>query len=294
MTVSEGVREADAGRAVGGQEGSGGLVAALDVGGTAIKAGLFDRAGEMTYATSVPTGREAGPDAVVETIERVAAELIVRAHTRGQDIAAVGVAIPGHVDETSGVAVYSENLGWNQVPLRDRLVARLGRKVVVSHDVRCGCIAEHQLGAGKGLSDFVFVTLGTGIGAAMIIRDRLYLGAHGVVGELGHTTVETNGPPCACGRNGCLEAVSSASSVEREYRQLSGQGISAQQVFERAAAGDQDAATVVARAIRGLAVGIINCSMILDPEVVILGGGLARAGDSLFAPLRRAVEGTYP
>lgn len=199
-------------------------VIALDVGGTGMKAALVGADGTLLYEARRATGRERGPDAVVESILAFAAEL--RAHGEeqfGESAAAAGVAVPGIVDAENGIAVYASNLGWRDVPMRDKLGERLGGvPVALGHDVRTGGLAEGRIGAGKGADRFLFVPLGTGIAGAIGIAGTIEAGAHGYAGEIGHIVVRPDGPDCGCGQRGCLETLASASAVSRAWAAASG------------------------------------------------------------------------
>ncbi|WP_067833619.1 ROK family protein [Actinomadura kijaniata] len=252
---------------------------ALDVGGTSMKGGLVAADGTVLLAESRSTGRERGPDAVVTAVGDFAAELAERA---GNAPVAAGVAVPGIVDEAAGTAVYSANLGWRDTPLRALLEARLGMPVGLGHDVRTGGLGEAAHGAGRGRGDFLFVPLGTGIAAAMIINGSPYPGATGAGGEIGHMVVRPGGEACACGQAGCLEVYSSASALPRRYGDAS---LRTEDVLARAAAGDPVAARVWEEALDALADALTAATMLLDPSLVVLGGGLAGSGERLTVPL---------
>ncbi|GGO87056.1 ROK family protein [Wenjunlia tyrosinilytica] len=268
-------------------------VIALDVGGTGMKAALVAADGTLLHEERRPTARERGPDAVVETVLDFAAELRgIGERTYGEPAAAAGVAVPGTVDEENGVAVFSANLGWRDVPMRELLSKRLGgASVALGHDLRTGGLAEGRLGAGRGQDRFLFLALGTGIAAAIGIEGRIEAGAHGSAGELGHVVVRPDGPVCGCGRNGCLEAVASAAAVTRDWaRAGGGPGADAADAARAVEAGDPRALAVWDEAVRALADGLVIAVTLLDPRVLIVGGGLAEAGETLFAPLREAVR----
>jgi glucokinase len=203
--------------------------------------------------------------------------------------AAVGVAVPGLVDEAAGVARASVNLGWQDVPLRRLLAERLGLPVAVAHDVRAAARAEAELGAAQGCDDWLLVTLGTGVGAAVVIGGRPYGGAHGTGGELGHMVVDPDGPECACGARGCVESLASAGAVERRYASEAAERPSAREVVERAGQGDEAAARVWREAVEALAAGLAAYVVLMDPERIVVGGGLADAGGALFGPLAGAL-----
>ncbi|MEU4128338.1 ROK family protein [Streptomyces wuyuanensis] len=268
-------------------------VIALDVGGTGMKAALVGADGALLYESRRATGRERGPEAVVEDILGFAAELRAHGEERyGLSAAAAGVAVPGIVDTANGVAVYAANLGWRDVPLRALLGERLGGvPVALGHDVRTGGLAEGRIGAGRGTDRFLFVPLGTGIAGAIGIGGAIEEGAHGCAGEIGHVVVRSGGPECGCGQRGCLETLASASAVSRAWAAASGDpDADAADCAKAVASGDETAARVWQEAVDALADGLVTALTLLDPRTLIIGGGLAEAGETLFTPLRAAVE----
>ncbi|KUO20511.1 ROK family protein [Streptomyces dysideae] len=268
-------------------------VIALDVGGTGMKAALIGENGELLHQARRPTGRERGPDAVVDAILDFAAEL--RAHGAehlGEPASAAGVAVPGIVDEQQGIAAYAANLGWRDVPLRDRLTTRLdGIPVALGHDVRTGGLAEGRIGAGKGADRFLFVALGTGIAGAIGVDGRVEAGAHGFAGEIGHIVVRPGGTPCPCGQRGCLERFASAAAVSEAWAVATGDPeADAADCAKAVTSGDPNAVRVWQQAVDTLADGLVTALTLLDPRTLIIGGGLAEAGETLFTPLRDAVR----
>jgi glucokinase len=268
-------------------------VIALDVGGTGMKAALVGAGGELLHQARRATGRERGPEAVVESILGFAAEL--RAHGErhlGEPAAAAGVAVPGIVDADRGIAAYSANLGWRDVPLRDLLSRRLaGAPVALGHDVRTGGLAEGRIGAGRGADRFLFVPLGTGIAGAIGIGGRVEAGAHGFAGEIGHVVVRPGGTPCPCGQHGCLERYASAAAVSAAWAEASGNPeADASDCAKAVASGEPNAVRVWQEAVDALADGLVTALTLLDPRTLIIGGGLAEAGETLFTPLRDAVR----
>ncbi|MFG2227443.1 ROK family protein [Streptomyces sp. NPDC048644] len=268
-------------------------VIALDVGGTGMKAALAGADGTLLYEARRPTGRERGPEAVVDAILGFAAELRDIGRARfGSTAAAAGVAVPGIVDEGAGIAVYSANLGWQDVPMRKLLSERLGGvPVALGQDVRTGGLAEGRIGAGQGAGRFLFVPLGTGIAGAIGIEGRIEAGAHGSAGEIGHIVVRPGGRPCGCGQRGCLEVLASAAAVGRDWAAACGDPqAGAADAAKAVASGDPRAAAVWQDAVDALADGLVTGLTLLDPQTLIIGGGLAEAGDTLFVPLREAVR----
>ena len=176
---------------------------ALDVGGTMIKGALAGRDGAFLRTRRWPTAREEGPEAVVQRILQAAAELAETARAElGTPARAAGVAVPGSVDEDNGMALYSANIGWRDVPLRSLLEDRLRLPSAVAHDVRAASLGEGSLGAARGLGDYLFVGIGTGIGGGIVSGGQPQRGAHGLAGEIGHVIVQPGGPLCGCGAHG--------------------------------------------------------------------------------------------
>ncbi|MFF8918498.1 ROK family protein [Streptomyces sp. NPDC015032] len=268
-------------------------VIALDVGGTGMKAALVGADGALLHEARRATGRERGPDAVVESILAFAADLRAYGEEHfGESAVAAGVAVPGIVDAENGVAVYASNLGWRDVPMRRLLGERLGGvPVALGHDVRTGGLAEGRIGAGRGADRFLFMPLGTGIAGAIGIAGTIESGAHGYAGEIGHIVVWPDGPDCGCGQRGCLETLASASAVTRAWAAASGDPTAdAADCAKAVESGDPAAVEVWRNAVDALAAGLVTALTLLDPRMLIIGGGLAEAGETLFTPLRAAVE----
>nr|WP_065848749.1 ROK family protein [Streptomyces mutomycini] len=268
-------------------------VIALDVGGTGMKAALVGADGALLHEARRATGRDRGAEAVVETILGFAADLYAYGEKHlGEGAVAAGVAVPGIVDAEHGIAVYAANLGWRDVPLRRLIGDRLGGiPVALGHDVRTGGLAEGRIGAGRGADRFLFVPLGTGIAGAIGIAGTIEAGAHGCAGEIGHIVVRPDGPECGCGQRGCLETLASAAAVSRAWAAASGDpDADAADCAEAVASGDPVALRVWQDAVEALAAGLVTALTLLDPRTLIIGGGLAEAGETLFTPLRAAVE----
>lgn len=264
-------------------------VVALDVGGTAMKAAIVDEQYRMLASSKVPTRREAGPDAVVERIVGTVADLRGAARERGWDVRAAGVVVPGVVDERRGIAVFSSNIGWRDVPLVEQLTARLDVPVAFGHDVRAGGLAEGALGAARGASDYLFLPIGTGIAGAVVLNGEAYSG-HGYAGEIGHIVLDPDGAPCGCGARGCLETIASASGIAARYAERTGHRVEALEISTRVLGGDPDATAVWDAAVTALAGVLGGYTSVLAPDVVVVGGGLATARDTLIDPLERALD----
>lgn len=270
--------------------GAGHPVVAFDVGGTDIKAALVDDGGRIVELLRRPTpldGERTGDAVVAATVALL--EEFRRTHSELQPVAA-GLVVPGHVDEARGVGVLAENLGWREYPFRDLAAQALGIPVAFSHDVRAAGEAEYRLGAAKDFRDVVVVAIGTGIAGAIFIDGTLFTGG-GMAGEIGHSRV-ADGPECACGGRGCLEAVASAAAIARRYTALSGVPVAgSREVLERAKSGDAAARRIWDSALDALALDLSHTVALLAPEAVVIGGGLAQAGDDLFLPLAERLEG---
>ncbi|QTE31429.1 ROK family protein [Pengzhenrongella sicca] len=267
----------------------GAAVLAFDVGGTDLKAALVDEAGSILEIVRVPTPRDGArtADAVVAQVGELARRL-ASSHPQVRPTAA-GLLVPGYVDDEAGVGIFSENLGWTDYPFRARAESALGLVVAFGHDVRAAGEAEYRLGAAAPFRDVVVVTIGTGIAGAIFLEGRPYAGG-GMAGEIGHSKV-ADGPECVCGRNGCLEAIASASAIARRYTFASGIAVNgAKEVLERAAFGDPVAAGIWESALDALALVFSHTVALLAPEAIVLGGGLAQAGALLLEPLERRLD----
>jgi glucokinase len=263
---------------------------ALDVGGTTIKGAVVDHDGTVMARLRRPTPpHDNGPDQVLAAILATIDEL-ARAGPRSTGVRAVGLVVTGIVDERRGMAVHSENVGWRNVPVRSLVEQATGLPVGFGHDVRAGTLAEWRMGAGRGLEDLVFVPVGTGVSAGIVLQGRLITGG-GYAGEIGHLDVG-HGEPCTCGGRGCVEALASAAAIARRYAAVSGRPVAgAREVAERMVAGDPTARRVWDDATDALALALAWVSVVLAPQAILLGGGLARSGSLLLEPVGRALGG---
>jgi glucokinase len=256
----------------------------IDVGGTTMKAAFrtVDAAGalgrpEHAARTATP------PDESAADALGAFAEQLIAAHG---PVDAVGLAIPGIVDDTAGIAEFSVAPTWTGLPLRELMARRLGTPVALGHDVRLGGLAEGRIGAAVDSRDYLFLALGTGVGGMLCLDGRPRLGPHHRAAELGHVIVEPGGAACGCGQRGCLETIASATGISRLYQGAAGVPASAREVAALAAAGDEQAASVWSHAVDALAVALLIAVTVLDLELVVVGGGVAEAGEQLLGPLR--------
>jgi glucokinase len=255
-----------------------------------VKAGLFDADGLEYGRSEWPTPRHLGPNAVVDTIIDAIFELRARLPESAR-LRAAGLVVPGIVDAQQGIAVYATNLGWDRLPLRQIVAEAAGLPVVLDHDVRAAGLAELELGAGKGLQEVLFVALGTGIAAAVITRGQVLTGATGRAGELGHVPVFPDGEWCACQQRGCTETYASAAALARRYSAASGgSDVSAKEVISRATAGDPLAQSIFQDGVAALGRALVSYVLLMDPELIIIGGGMSAAGAVLIEPLTLEVQ----
>lgn len=258
-------------------------VIGVDVGGTQIKAATFFGS-KHGAITRVPTAREEGPEAITKRVLKLITEMV------GAEPAAkaIGIALAGEINEETGVAEASENLGWDKVPFRQLIQEATSLPVGVGHDVRAGGVAEMTFGALRGVTDGLFMPIGTGISGAMVIGG--VLNSHRLGGEIGHLDVGTE-RACACGSKGCLETIATGPSIAARYLEKSGNQVpGAAEVVARANAGELAAQEVWSSAIEAIAVALTSYISILAPSVVVIGGGVSKSGDGLIKPLRESLQ----
>jgi len=282
-------------------------VLGIDIGGTNIVVGAVTEDGSRVRGlVSEPTGVPEGPDAVIGRILRMARSVmaVARAEDSDAEIIGVGVGAPGPLNRKKGLVIFTPNLRWTNMPLRDRIGKALDLPASLDNDANCAMLGEHWVGAAKGAMNAVCFTIGTGIGGGIVVDGKLVHGASDVAAEIGHITIDVNGRRCGCGNDGCLEAYASGPAIARRAMEAIEAGaasqmsttpggpasITAQTVFECAAAGDALADELVRDTARYLGVGIANMLNIMNPEVVVICGGVTKAGDHLFVPLRREVS----
>jgi glucokinase len=252
-------------------------ILAVDVGGTTIKAAVTDASGIQLIADAVPTPRGADAVAAVAAL----GDRLIAAYG---PVTAAGVLLPGIVDPDRRTGVYSANVGWSDLEFGAPLEAAWRVPVGVGHDVTWAGLAEAATGAARGVSDFAFVALGTGISAAIMSGGRMLTRPGAQPGELGHVVVSPGGPECSCGARGCLEAIASARAIAAAY------GVtSAGEVFAAAASEDTRARQVIETATGALADGLALLVALVAPQLIVLGGGLSLAGAALAEPVAKAL-----
>ena len=285
------------------------LYIGIDLGGTNIKTGIVDSQGNVLKKISVPTGH--GPDAVIANMVSAANRAVDQAGVNLDQIAAIGIASPGSLSKSTGVVVRCANLpGWDSVPLCDLVSKALGKPTIMENDARAAVYGEFMAGAGRSstIRSMIMITLGTGVGSGMILDGRLVRGHTGMAGEIGHLIVVSGGELCGCGQRGCLEAYASASRVHRRAMQVLQNSNAtsslrnvifkvgcptARDVAEHARRGDTLALQIWDETCRFIAVGCVNASHLMDPEIIVLGGGMAAAGKLLLDSVERHFREQY-
>jgi glucokinase len=283
-------------------------IVGIDLGGTNIVCGCVAEDGSTIHGVvSVPTGAEQGPDAVVQRIITAAKQSIAdsRATVPGLEVIGAGVGAPGPLDTRTGVVLLTPNLGWVNMPLRQRLESGLGLRTALDNDANCAVLGEWWRGAARGTRIAVGLTIGTGIGGGIIIDGRLYHGASDIAGEVGHMTIDANGRRCKCGNYGCIEAYASGPNIALRAVEALESGaesslpsyvggdlskITAQTVYQAAQAGDELGLEVVHDTAKFLGAAVAGLINIFNPEAIVIVGGVTLAGESLFTPLRREVS----
>ena len=285
-------------------------VVGVDIGGTNIVVGVVPEVGgEPESLRSQPTRSERGADAVVDDVVRMAGEVIDEAlASRGGSpdrIIGVGIGCPGPLDLERGLVLTTPNLGWTNYPIRQRISDGLGLRAALDNDANCATLGEWWQGAARGVRHLAGVTLGTGIGGGLVIDGRIVHGASGVAGEFGHTTIDFTGRRCKCGNYGCLEAYASGPNIAARAREGIEAGyessivdlvdgdlgrITAVTVYDALLQGDKYAHEVMLETARVLGAGVANIVNMFNPEMVVIVGGVTRAGEHLFAPLRSEVR----
>lgn len=286
------------------------FVVGVDLGGTNIVAGAMPvdgsrEIGMRTLPTRAEMGAEGVTDRIAAMIETVVLDVQRETGAERDDILGVGIGSPGPLDRERGVVIVTPNLGWRDYPLRDEVSGRVGMRATLDNDANCATLGEWWCGAAAGGRNVIGMTLGTGIGGGLILEGRLYHGASDAAGEIGHTSIDTNGRRCKCGNYGCLEAYCSGPAIaERAREAMEGENspgmlarvdgdvsrITAHVVYEAARDGDPVARAVVRDTARFLGTGISNLINIFNPDTVVLAGGVTQAGDELLDPLRAEVK----
>ena len=262
----------------------------IDIGGTDTKIGLVDVHQKLIDAVCIPTEAEKPVKEVIQKMGERALELLDKNGIPMDQCVGAGIGVPGTVDRKAGVVRYSNNIRWEEVHLADEIGKYLPIPVEIANNADCAALGEAVAGAGKECSDVVMLTLGTGVGAGIILDGEIYEGRGMGGSELGHMVIVENGEPCTCGRRGCLEAYVSITALKREAYRAAGKEMDQEEIFALAEQGDLEMKKVVEAYIRRLGLGIVNIVNIFRPQLVLLGGDIPKQGEALLSPLRRIVE----
>ena len=275
----------------------------VDVGGTNVKVALVDKTGSIVYSDTVPTRAEMGYEYTIQNIITAIKNLMKESKVAKENIDGIGFGFPGQIDCDNGVVRLAPNIpGWVNIPIADIVSKEFGIPVKVD-DVRCAALAELNFGAGKGTQNLICITVGTGIGSGLILNGKLVRGASNAAGEIGHIKLQMeNGPICGCGDRGCLEAFASGPAIvamaeeyirggkSTKYRELANPDITPYIVAEAAKQGDVVAKQIFETIGTYIGIGLSSVVNLLNPEKIVIGGGVADAGDLLFVPIKNALK----
>lgn len=275
----------------------------IDLGGTNIAVGLVNEEGRIIAKTETPTLASRPYQELIKDMAACAKKVMEEAKITEDELHSIGVGIPGVADK-DGMVIFCTNLGWRNVPLRAELQQYINKPVYMDNDATVAGWAEYQAGVSRGTDSSVFMTLGTGLGSGIVMNGKIWAGAHGAGSELGHLVIEVDGVPCTCGKRGCAERYCSATAIIRMAREACADApnclimravegdmdkINAKVVFDAAKEGDSVAMQVFNRFVKYLAIAINNVISFIDPDMIILGGGVSRAGDFLLDAVKAAL-----
>ena len=276
------------------------LVIGVDLGGTKILTAVVDSQGEMLSSDETITPATKGHEAVIQSMLYSIQRVLKKADVNISALTAIGVGVAGISNPEAGILFSSPNLpGWRDVPLRDIIQGKLGKKTFVINDANAAALGEFYFGAARGTRNFIYITLSTGIGGGIVIDGKIYTGAIGAAGEVGHMTIDDNGPICNCGNKGCWETLASGTALAREAKHRIKEGartsilkyaegdlekVTAQVIHSAAEQGDSLAEELIAWISYYVGVGLANLINIFNPELIVIGGGLSNIGDMLFTP----------
>jgi glucokinase len=281
-------------------------IVGIDLGGTKIATALATEDGNILTMAQRPTNAGDGLDVVLDRLEQAARGVVEQAGIPFSAVFGVGIGAPSPVESITGIVAEPPNLpGWHNVPLKSLMEQRLGLPVYVGNDANVTAQAECFFGAGRGTRNMVYITASTGIGGGMVLNGRPYIGSDGAAGEVGHTIIQEGGPRCMCGNIGCWEALASGTALARDARVLlaegrspllarlvreTGEDVSATTVYRAACQGDQPCQELIANIAHYLGVGLVNLVNIFNPDMIVIGGGMANMGEMLLGPAREVVN----
>lgn len=277
----------------------------VDLGGTNIVAGVVDEYYRIVGRGKMPTSCPRPADEIINDIAETVFKAIEDADISLDDVLSIGIGTPGSVNKRYGIIEYANNLGFENVPIRDILNTKFSKPIYIENDANCAALGEAIAGAGEGVDDFVAVTLGTGVGTGIIVNGKIVNGCNGAAGEMGHMVIVADGEPCTCGRKGCWEAYSSATALIRETKKqmlldkdskmweiVGGdiEKVNGRTAFDAQRAGDESGKKVVDLYIHYLGIGITNLVNTFQPNVLCVGGGIGSEKENLLEPVRKIVE----
>lgn len=281
------------------------LLIGVDIGGTTIKIGIITQEGSILNKWEIDTNKSDGAKSIPNDIWTSIEQKLKELNLEQKCILGIGIGAPGFVDIDTGNVSIAVNLGWQDFKLGEILKELSGLPIIVDNDANIAAVGENWKGSGGHATNIIAVTLGTGVGGGIIANGQVINGVNGTAGEIGHITVEPGGSPCNCGRNGCLETVASATGIVRQGMEAiqSGQTTSlkerylanankltAKDVFESAASGDELAQQIIDRVTDVLGLAIANMATVTNPSIIVIGGGVSKAGEKLLEPLRKAFQ----
>lgn len=272
----------------------------IDLGGTNISAGIADENGNILVKASTPTMNGRAAEDIIDDMSGLCSKLMEELKLEVNDIESIGVGMPGTMDKKKGISIYANNLNFDNVNIVEEMGKRINLPCYIENDANCAAIGENVCGVAYGSKSLIYITIGTGVGAGIIINGKVFDGSFGGGGEAGHMVIVAEGEECTCGRKGCWEAYASASALRREGRIAAAKYpnskiydlvdgniklIDAKTVFDAADLGDEIALEIIDKYIKYLGIGLVNLVNIFQPEAIIIGGGVCAQGDKVIKPL---------
>jgi glucokinase len=280
------------------------LAIGIDIGGTKIAGALVNESGEILSDLKVPTPAT-DPDAIVDAVVHLVAEL-----GAGHEVLGVGVAAAGFIDADQAEIIYAPNLSWRNEPFKQKLQQKIELPILIENDANAAAWAEYRFGAGRGYKHMIMLTIGTGVGGAVIANSKMLRGGYGIAGELGHIRMVPDGQLCGCGSRGCLESYASGTALLKNARRLAKSGdpkgrrlaeleqengkLKGEQVYQAIVEGDEGALELLAEVGTWLGSAISSLTAVLDPEIAVIGGGVSQAGNLLLDPIRKSYLDQLP
>lgn len=280
-----------------------GLVGAIDMGATHLSIALADFTARIHHETEYPFDIKDGPETCIEEAAKYLNQMLAGLQLSVSDLSAIGIGVPGPVNTEAGMVIAPPIMpGWDHFPIRETLEKKWDCPITLNNDAELGALGEWAYGAGRGEKNIAYIKIGSGVGAGLILNQQIYGGTTGAAGEIGHLTIDEDGPLCNCGNHGCLEAFAGGHAIARQGQLLAKSGkrtllsnmpldkITALEVTEAARHGDLHAQEIIKRAGTSIGIAIAGLINLFNPSIVIIGGGVAQIGDTLTNPIRKAVR----